>query len=343
MNKIQLDKYVLFYENCQVTKGYGRALLVDLQQYHFEFLDNKVYDLIRSSGANRKTLSDLLDTLSSEEQGIFKEYLHYLLAREYIFLCDAEDIDHFPPLSMEWDYPSEITNCLIDYTHTIPKHIYIKLLKELSGLGCEAIQIRDYEGLKDNDISILKLILQSVPMTMSYLLLRDTGMGPEYYKALLQQLPMVNEIIVHTAQEDYIYNPDRDQRLYMTVQELKDHSSCGIISTAYFNMTMEHYTESQQYNTCLNRKIGIDKDGNIKNCPSMQNSYGNIFKNTIADVLINPEFKRVWTLNKNQVNVCKICEFRHVCTDCRAFHEDDYNMNKPVKCNYDPLQMEWLR
>jgi hypothetical protein len=40
--------------------------------------------------------------------------------------------------------------------------------------------------------------------------------------------------------------------------------------------------------------------------------------------------------------VCKDCEFRYICTDCRAYLEDPYNeYSKPLKCGYDPYTGEW--
>ena len=66
----------------------------------------------------------------------------------------------------------------------------------------------------------------------------------------------------------------------------------------------------------------------------MKTSFGNIDRNNIVDVAISTVFQRHWQITKEQIRVCRDCEFRMICSDCRAFLHDDYA--KPAKCDYDP-------
>lgn len=102
------------------------------------------------------------------------------------------------------------------------------------------------------------------------------------------------------------------------------------------------FAESKSYNSCLNRKISIDINGNIKNCPSMPQSFGNIRDTTLQEAIEHKDFKKYWSITKDQIDVCKDCEFRYICTDCRAYKEnpeDDYS--KPLKCGYSPYTNKW--
>lgn len=117
---------------------------------------------------------------------------------------------------------------------------------------------------------------------------------------------------------------------------------CGVISKFYFTVNNLTYFESQYHNTCLNRKISIDINGEIKNCPSMKESFGNINDISLKTVLGKEEFKKYWNITKSQIDICKECEFRAICTDCRAYVEEPNSMySKPLKCGYDPYSMEW--
>ncbi|MEM9686908.1 MAG: grasp-with-spasm system SPASM domain peptide maturase, partial [Bacteroidota bacterium] len=105
---------------------------------------------------------------------------------------------------------------------------------------------------------------------------------------------------------------------------------------------MKLFTESQRHNSCLNRKISIDSNGNIKNCPSMPQSFGNIKNTTLKAALHHKDFKKYWNLTKDHIAVCKACEFRYICTDCRAYLEKpDDPYSKPLKCGYDPYTNVW--
>ncbi len=53
-------------------------------------------------------------------------------------------------------------------------------------------------------------------------------------------------------------------------------------------------------------------------------------------------FKQYWSIKKDQIDTCKVCEFRYMCTDCRVFIENSDDLySKPSKCNYNPYTGIW--
>lgn len=58
---------------------------------------------------------------------------------------------------------------------------------------------------------------------------------------------------------------------------------------------------------------------------------------SLRQALEKENFKDVWSISKSRIKVCKDCEFRHICTDCRAYIDDPNDIySKPLKCGYDP-------
>lgn len=97
--------------------------------------------------------------------------------------------------------------------------------------------------------------------------------------------------------------------------------------------------ENLLYNSCLNRKISVDEFGMIKNCPSMVDDYGNISDTSLVDVCKMERFKRMWYIKKTDIKICNMCEYRCVCSDCRAFISDKNDLySKPLKCKYNPYK-----
>ena len=124
-------------------------------------------------------------------------------------------------------------------------------------------------------------------------------------------------------------------------------SACGKVELKYFNTNISKVLESINHNSCLYKKIGIDRNGNIKNCPLMVESFGNIHTSNLDEATNLPGFKKYWDLTKDYIETCKDCEFRYVCTDCRAYTEGNKKNNagldisKPLKCGYNPYTGEW--
>lgn len=84
-------------------------------------------------------------------------------------------------------------------------------------------------------------------------------------------------------------------------------------------------------------------NGDIKICPAMPSSYGNINTDSIGDIISKTEFQRWWKIKKDNIKICQDCEYRYICSDCRINNfDDEKTFNKPVKCSYDPYEAVWL-
>lgn len=68
----------------------------------------------------------------------------------------------------------------------------------------------------------------------------------------------------------------------------------------------------------------------------MKQCYGNIKSTSLVDVCALRKFRSYWFITKDKIKVCKDCEYRYVCNDCRAFVK--HKFDKPKKCNYDPYK-----
>ena len=159
---------------------------------------------------------------------------------------------------------------------------------------------------------------------------------------LVNKYKRISSVTIHSSPVDENLQVGNSANILYVKQGMESFKWCGIVHHSFFTINISHFTESQHHNTCLNRKIAIDVEGNIKNCPSMSQSFGNIRDTTLQEALDHPDFKKYWNVTKDQISVCKDCEFRHICTDCRAYLENpEDRYSKPLKCGYNPYTCEW--
>ena len=161
-------------------------------------------------------------------------------------------------------------------------------------------------------------------------------------KDLLNKYTRIQKIVFFSVKNENNGLEELKPYIVLRTDQLDSIESCGNISLAYFTIDISTFTENQLHNSCLNRKICIDQNGNIKNCPSMKKTYGIINDRSIKEIIENTDFKDIWFVNKDKVEVCSDCEFRYVCSDCRVFVDDQTNIySRPAKCNYNPYIAKW--
>lgn len=97
-------------------------------------------------------------------------------------------------------------------------------------------------------------------------------------------------------------------------------------------------------NTCWFGKFAIASNGNVLPCVFERNkSYGNVIDDSISQILSSEKLQTLWDLNKDLVNVCKDCEFRYACKDCRPLGECECGdlFGKYSRCTYNPYTGIW--
>lgn len=338
---IEYDKYIMLFANCILCKGANRTMLYDTQRNDYELLPNEMYEVLTTL-CKEHTAGAIAAKFSKEDQQNFADYLHFLLKKEYIFFCTREEMECFPPMDEEWEWPAEITNAIIDVRKN-SRHNFKKIFQELDALGCEHLQIRCYDPLPlaffQKNLSFLAgTVISNVELLVCYN--NKEADNIRYYTPLLNFGP-VSSLLVHNAPLKKEFPSKTDQQFRSIKEHISGEHHCGLIGEKYFSLTLPHVFESKTRNTCLHKKIAVDADGYIRNCPSLPDAYGHSADVSLVDVVKEGKVKELWNVHKGQIDVCRDCEFRMVCTDCRAYLKDGSVFSKPGKCNYDPYTNTW--
>lgn len=92
------------------------------------------------------------------------------------------------------------------------------------------------------------------------------------------------------------------------------------------------------FNPCLGHKVAIDTGGEIKSCLWSEKTHGNIKTDDLKDMIIRGKFDSYWEFTKSKIEICKDCELRYACDDCRvyALNQSGRENAKPAYCDYDP-------
>ena len=343
---MEKQNFLNLFADCKLTKGHTRTLAVDVTRGKTYALENDAYDFIMS--CKKKSYKEVLASYADEEQKAIGELVKYLISKDLCFF--SENPERFPEISETWDSPSVITNAIIDVDAEI--HDFENLIPQLTDLGCYDIQLRFYSTIPLSELERLTaLISESSIKSVELYLKSSTELTKKVLKDLARRYFKIKNLIVHSHHfnEVYIIYKERYRNnmgnILFVKQKVTDETHCGAISSHYFVQdNMQFFNEAQKNNTCLNRKISIDKYGMIKNCPSLSKGYGHYKDIRLTEALTLAGFKDTWSISKSQISVCKDCEYRNVCVDCRAYTTDSKNAYaKPLKCDYDPYTGVWAK
>lgn len=330
------NKYVYIFEDCQLVKGFSRTSICDISRKRILFISNSYYGL--TTHFKKSTVGEIDEMLDGKNSRLqFYKFLSFLLEECIADLVD--DITAFPEIPVYWDSPSEITNAIIDIRDRWD--FLDKAFTELSVLRCQFLQLRFYEKADRVIIGQIVSLLKGKCFKDVELLLKFDPEGMPH-KFLLQLAARQKNIrfLIHSSPP--ALNSLSGDTIKYSGQAITSCSNCGIINPYTLHIpSIQGFMENKLFNSCLNRKIAIDENGYVKNCPSMKKQYGHINDISLINVARQNGFKEIGRLNKDETDICKDCELRYICSDCRAYTQGNSLTGKPLKCKYDPYEGKW--
>jgi radical SAM protein with 4Fe4S-binding SPASM domain len=200
-----------------------------------------------------------------------------------------------------------------------------------------------YKGEKEMDEKIVSTVIeQTKDISISHILI--TGGNP--FKNKEKLLSIRNGIIADQYSVLFKGLIETDDQSFLEMNgihlktrgysELEINESNMILD--FFSFFYNHY-----FNPCWGNKLGIDVDGTIRPCLWSQETPGNILEKDIRDLILDGEFDKYWELKKDDIKICKECEYRYACSDCRveAVRQGGLFDSKTAGCKYDPVEGVW--
>lgn len=239
-------------------------------------------------------------------------------------------------MNLEYCRPSTITNLIL----LDSQYFNDKIFGSIKRLNIEAILIL-IKSKDDYYECLLRIndLLQYTPLThVDIIIEKINGEDKNKLESFFINAPRINSLLCQ-SKTYYTIKLKSGRRFMITNKKIE---ICGSLTHTDFIKNIDHFTESLRYNTCLNRKVCIDEKGYIKNCPNSELFFGNVKNSTLEEIICQDDFKKWWNIKKDNIDVCKDCEFRHLCTDCRMFIRDPENIfSHPSKCKYNPYICSW--
>ncbi len=336
-----MEQHIPFrlFAHCIPVKGYGRGLICDLQRNRIHPVPNILCDILLQE--EQQTIAALKACYDDQHDNIIDDYFRFLDQEELIFF--TEHPEYFPAMDLQWHHPAVVTNAILDFEAT-PAYDLIEALRQLEGLHCTQAELRCYGVLPIEFYDYVLTAIRTSGITsigiLSGFLARTQASA---WTQLCDRHPRITSLTLHSSKEELVL--PSEQRLtpvHFTRKTITGVHCCGMVHESYFRAYTETFTEALQYNSCLHRKISVDKEGYIKNCPSMQQHFGHIKDTSLDEALQQQDFRQHWHTTKDLITTCRDCEFRYVCTDCRAYVENpEDRFSKPLKCGYDPYTCIW--
>jgi SPASM domain peptide maturase of grasp-with-spasm system len=314
------------FEDCIPVRGYFRSIIMDITRKTYEFIPNMLCDAI----ATNKLIDNKLP----------QEYIEFLNDNEFIFECKENELTFYPPLNNQWDYPATITNTILE----IGEHHYFtkEFLEKIIDLGCRHFVFIFTEPVTIQYLANISKLFDETPVfTIDIYCKYSKDFKNEDFENILTQNTRITYILLYESPHDEIIALQNIRGNIIYYSKSVSYTECSV-NFEHLQVNMPLYTESLHYNTFYNRKLCIEKNGNIKNYFTQKKSFGNIFSDNVEEVISKKPFQKIWKIRKDVIDTCKACEFRYMCVDSRIPKlSGNSSYYHTQECAYNPYICKW--
>lgn len=329
------------YANCILQKGYKNYLICDLQRQQLRHIPPTLYFIL--SRYKDRPADYIKEQFEHQHDDMIDGYFKFLCDNDLGFYCSSEELKLFPELELSFDYPSGITNAVIDLSKNSPFRLK-DAFWELALLHCRHVQLRFAEGFSVTEIASLissteKHALDSIELVIAYYpSISKTELDELYAQRFVSAIHVYN---VPAGKQHALKERGVKDRVFVHRHNIVEKPVTPDLSKLKINITL--FCESQKHHTYFNRKLYIGNNGQIKNAPECLETFGTINDDrNLSEVITGEAFQRYWHVRKKHTDICKQCEFMHLCIDGRIPHQrPSGEWYHETECSYNPFIGKW--
>jgi radical SAM protein with 4Fe4S-binding SPASM domain len=306
-----------FCAETPLVKGFNRSCIYDLPRKKYDFVPNEVLSKIIELEDNHQ---ETIETLLDEDE---KSWLDFLIENEYAFYFPELFKDCFPKIDFTWKNPSPITNAIIDI-EDFESPIEFKIFEDLN---CKHLVIR-FQNIENIDFifTFLEERLKDLTFKSVDIIIEKNATIPvkQYTflkKKLVKEITLISSVVV--SKREMVTKTKRFR--------------------PNFIVEIKTFSEAQKHNLFFNRKLYIDSKGLIRNGVESHQQFSSITEDkSIKKTVSSSRFQKLWKINKDEIEVCKDCEFRYMCLDNRIPKKrKDGTFFQETECAYNPYVSLW--
>ena len=218
-------------------------------------------------------------------------------------------------------YSSDISFALSLYSHNAYTHDTITMVK-----GSWSKTIRAIKQIRKHGF----------PVRVEMIVMRQNQNDVEQTMRLIQSLGAYSrdvDVIRPSGRGNQALLPTKPEVLSLRIRAEPD-----------FSTNLVQFKKSLYWNSCWAGKLAITSNGKVIPCIfARQIILGSVKTKSIVEILHSDLLISYWRLSKDKINICKDCEYRYACHDCRPLVMASGHgiFDKTPFCTYDPYTGKW--
>ena len=311
------------FADCKLVRGANKSLIYDLNRRKLYKIDNEIAVLLESCIGKSKR--QIIENHPSGIQVVLEE----LIKNDIGFFTDEPE--RFIEIDEKFNKPSKIYSAILEIDKKNSYNV-VNAVILLNDLQCKSLLL-SFCNTTDWTINEIEELLAltsdsfftNIELILPYRLKGMEVLTDDFFK---DHLRITSVLYFNSPYYKVELNSVDVQITYVKDKAINWDEQ---VDLDYFTTNLISYVEAKQFNIGLNRKVCLNKYGEVKNYLTHIESFGNILEDNLMEIIEKPSFQQKWKVSNDLIEHCNICEFRYCCLSNSDLKHKD---NKWYKLNY---------
>lgn len=313
--------YFKLYSYNVPVQGENEAIIVSFQDRNYTEIPQFLCEIL--SDFDGKKIEDIEESYEDTSNTI-RSYLKNLAEKGLGFFTNTPD--NYPKLDLKWVSPEIIKSAVIEID-SFNAFNYEKLLADLNELNCKHLEFWFSDNYTFNELENL-LASTSDTLLRSISIVLPFKKDIDSYIQLSENIPKLADIQIYTCPERIILPKKKIYGIKDTID--KDSFFHQDYKEDEYIIYVDFFSESINHNPYYNKKVCIDKNGNIKNCLSHKNSFGNIKHDSLKEIIQTKDFQDLWFASNDKIEEFKDSPFRYIMFNSHKLRKNENGLYNVV-------------
>ncbi|HJT72587.1 MAG TPA: hypothetical protein VJ720_01190 [Chitinophaga sp.] len=292
---IALNLYFKLYAHNVPVNGGDRSAIYNLHAGTVVMISRVQYDVLKDTPHH--TIEQLGLRYAPAQPELVYNYMQTLVSNDLGFL--TKEPQRFPDVPVQWHLPAHLHIAVLD----VNKKYYAlqPVLRQLDQLLCKHLELRMHlDQFTQRQITgLLDYLNTAVFRSVSWITEYAPWISMEKMEEYHKNYGKLEHLLVYNAPE--IPEKPSSSGIGWTSGGIDEWNDGPSSYKDKHVINMHYFMEAQQHNPYFNRRVYIDKWGNIRNSQSDGKVFGNVNDHVLSTVIRSSEFREKWLISPDKV------------------------------------------
>jgi hypothetical protein len=285
------NRFYQLYPHCFLVKGKKLSVVYNTQRNSITYITHDVVELIELF--NEYSEAELIEIYSQSKTN-YIETIGFLKKENLIYSRESKDV--FPEIEPIYESPEIISHCVIEFSN---QYNYQKIIVLINKLLIKYLEIRVLGEISDDFLDFLSSLDRTTLRSIQLIINISENIKIQKYIKEKEAHKIISIIYYQSSSNKIVCKYNRNIIYTSDSMDVIKNKNNDYLKNIV--LSLQYFLEAKTKNPYYNKRLCINKEGDIMNCLKNNEKFGNINHDNVEEIVRSEQFQKLWNVTHDAI------------------------------------------